>query len=68
MKKEKRKKQNKIDKCEKEIAQLEEELKVIEDKLSTLADVGEIEKYSKEYQAKKNLLDAKMDEWIELTA
>lgn len=66
--KEKRKKQNKIDKCEKEIAQLEEELKVIEDKLSTLADVGEIEKYSKEYQAKKNLLDAKMDEWIELTA
>ncbi len=66
--KEKKRLQNKIDKCEKEIAQLEEDLKVIEDKLSTLADVGEIEKYSKEYQSKKNLLDAKMDEWIELTA
>lgn len=66
--KEKKRLQNKIDKCEKEIAQLEENLKVIEDKLSTLADVGEIEKYSKEYQSKKNLLDAKMDEWIELTA
>ncbi|MBR7157019.1 MAG: ABC-F family ATP-binding cassette domain-containing protein [Bacteroidales bacterium] len=66
--KEKKRHQNKIDKCEKEIAQLEEDLKVIEDKLSTLADVGEIEKYSKEYQSKKNLLDAKMDEWIELTA
>ncbi len=66
--KEKRKLQGKIDKCEKEIAQLEEDLKEIESKLSSLSDVGEIEKCSKEYESKKSQLDAKMDEWIELTA
>ena len=66
--KEKRKLQGKIDKCEKEIAQLEEDLKEIESKLSSLSDVGEIEKCSKEYESKKSQLDAKMEEWIELTA
>lgn len=66
--KEKRKLQNRIDKCEKEIAQLEEDLKEIETRLSSLTEVGEIEKCSKEYESVKKQLDAKMDEWIELTA
>lgn len=66
--KERRKQQNKIDKCEKEIAQLEDEINGLEEKLATLTDVAEIEKVSHEYKNKKEALDAKMDEWIELTA
>ncbi len=66
--KERRKQLNKIDKCEKEIAQLEDEINGLEEKLATLTDVAEIEKVSHEYKNKKEALDAKMDEWIELTA
>lgn len=66
--KERRKQQNRIDKCEKEIAQLEEEISSLEEKLAILTDVAEIEKLSLEYKNKKEALDAKMDEWIELTA
>ncbi len=65
--KERRKQQNKIDKCEKEIAALEEALKMIEEKLSGATEVTELEKLSKEYKEKKDALDQKMEEWIELT-
>ena len=43
-------------------------MKEIETRLSSLTDVGEIEKCSKEYESVKKQLDAKIDEWIELTA
>lgn len=64
---ERRKLQNKIDKCEKEIAQLEDNLKELEEKLSSTTDSGEIEKLSVEYKETKEKLDLKMEEWIELT-
>ena len=59
--------QNKIDKCEKEIAQLEDKLKELEEKLSSTTDSGEIGKLSVEYKETKEKLDLKMEEWIELT-
>ncbi len=64
---ERRKQQNKVDKCEKEIAQLEDKLKELEEKLSTTTVEGEIEKLSVEYKETKEKLDLKMEEWIELT-
>lgn len=64
---ERRKLQNKIDKCEKEIAQLEDNLKELEEKLSSTTDSGEIGKLSVEYKETKEKLDLKMEEWIELT-
>ena len=64
---ERRKLQNKIDKCEKEIAQLEDNLKELEEKLSSTTESGEIEKLSVEYKETKEKLDLKMEEWIELT-
>ena len=64
---ERRKLQNKIDKCEKEIAQLEDKLKELEEELSSTTDSGEIGKLSVEYKETKEKLDLKMEEWIELT-
>ena len=66
--KEKKRLQNKIDKCEKEIAELEQQISDIEERLSNVTDASQIEKLSVEYKEKKEALDAKMDEWIELTA
>ncbi|MBR5856768.1 MAG: ABC-F family ATP-binding cassette domain-containing protein [Bacteroidales bacterium] len=66
--KERRKQQAKVEKCEKEIADLESDISAIEEKLALLTDIAEIEKLSLEYKSKKEALDSKMDEWIELTA
>lgn len=64
---ERRKIQNKIDKCEKEIAEIESCLKELEAKLSDPAHSNEIEKLSVQYKEMKEKLDSKMEEWIELT-
>ncbi len=64
---ERRKQQNRIDKCEKEIAELESALKELEERLGATSDGGEIEKLSVQYKEMKENLDLKMDEWLELT-
>lgn len=64
---ERRKIQNKIDKCEKEIAEIESCLKELEAKLSDPAHSNEIEKLSVQYKEMKEKLDSKMEEWIDLT-
>ncbi len=64
---ERRKQQNRIDKCEKEIAELESTLKELEERLGATSDGGEIEKLSVQYKEMKENLDLKMDEWLELT-
>jgi ATP-binding cassette subfamily F protein 3 len=64
---ERRKQQNKIDKCEKEVAELEAALKELEEKLSATVDGSDIEKLSVQYKETKEKLDLKMDEWLELT-
>ena len=64
---ERRKQQKKIDKCEKEVAELEAALKELEEKLSATVDGSDIEKLSVQYKETKEKLDHKMDEWLELT-
>lgn len=64
---ERRKQQNKVDKCEKEVAELEAALKELEERLSATVDGNEIEKLSVQYKETKEKLDSKMDEWLELT-
>ena len=64
---ERRKQQNKIDKCEKEVAELEAAIAQLEEKLSATTDGGEIEKLSLQYKETKEKLDLKMEEWLELT-
>ncbi len=64
---ERRKLQNKIDKCEKEIAELEALLQNIEEKMASTSEGKEIERLSIEYSEAKKRLDAKMEEWIEMT-
>lgn len=64
--KERRKLKNRIDRCEKEIADLENRLKDLENKLGTALGREELEKLTAEYKRCKDALDEKMEEWIEL--
>lgn len=62
--KERRKLKNRIDRCEKEIADLENKLKDLENKLGTAIGREEIEKLTAEYKRCKDALEEKMEEWI----
>ena len=64
--KERRKLKNRIDRCEKEIADLETKLKDLENKLGTALGREELEKLTAEYKRCKDALEEKMEEWIEL--
>ena len=64
--KERRKLKNRIDRCEKEIADLENKLKDLENKLGTALGREELEKLTAEYKRCKDALEEKMEEWIEL--
>lgn len=64
--KERRKLKNRIDRCEKEIADLENRLKDLENKLGTALGREELEKLTAEYKRCKDALEEKMEEWIEL--
>ena len=57
-----------IERCENEISQLEDKLKVVEEKLAAKADSHGLGEMLNEYNELKNTLDKKMDEWIKLTS
>lgn len=65
--KEERRKQKQIQNCEKKIASLEEDMKKIEQKLSTPLPGMDIDQLTRDYLELKRELDRKMEEWVELS-
>lgn len=65
--KEQRRKQKKIEQCEKRIAELEAAMKKIEEQLSAPPAGMDIDSATREYLELKRLLDKEMDEWVALS-
>lgn len=61
---EEKRKRARIERCEAEIAQLEEKIKTVEDKLAAENDSSHLTEMLNEYNSLKSALDKKMNEWI----
>ena len=65
--KEQRRKQKRIESCEKKIADLEAQMKELEKVLAAPSADTDIDKLTREYLELKRTLDRTMEEWIELS-
>ena len=65
--KELRRKQKRIEGCEKKIADLESQMKELEKVLASPSADTDIDKLTREYLELKRTLDRTMEEWIELS-
>ena len=65
--KEQRRKQKRIESCEKKIADLEAQMKELEQVLAAPSADTDIDKLTREYLELKRTLDRTMEEWIELS-